>query len=228
MSRKLVALIVVLVVGIFYFVVRWQLTEQDLALAMAELSSTQATLVGSEEELLGTKSELTTLKSEVESNRDYLSDVEAELQLTKDNLSNLEAELADTEARLAAMEADTLHLHDPTLEEALDFLKRDRTDDNEYLEDEYVCSHFAADINNNAEKQGIRCALVELRFPDSGHAVVAFDTTDEGMVFFEPLNDDRVRPVIGKRYYRCVEPKPGYVYEKPSFNDTIEDIVVIW
>ncbi len=228
MSRKLVALTVVLVVGIFYFVVRWQLTEQDLALAMAELSSTQATLVGSEEELLGTKSELTTLKSEVESNRDYLSDVEAELQLTKDNLSDLEAELADTEARLAAMEADTLHLHDPTLEEALDFLKRDRTDDNEYLEDEYVCSHFAADINNNAEKQGIRCALVELRFPDSGHAVVAFDTTDEGMVFFEPLNDDRVRPVIGKRYYRCVEPKPGYVYEKPSFNDTIEDIVVIW
>ena len=228
MSRKLVALTVVLVVGIFYFVVRWQLTEQDLALAMAELSSTQATLVGSEEELLGTKSELTTLKSEVESNRDYLSDVEAELQLTKDNLSDLEAELADTEARLAAMEADTLHLHDPTLEEALDFLKRDRTDDNEYIEDEYVCSHFAADINNNAEKQGIRCALVELRFPDSGHAVVAFDTTDEGMVFFEPLNDDRVRPVIGKRYYRCVEPKPGYVYEKPSFNDTIEDIVVIW
>lgn len=228
MSRKLVALTVVLVVGIFYFVVRWQLTEQDLALAMAELSSTQATLVGSEEELLGTKSELTTLKSEVESNRDYLSDVEAELQLTKDNLSDLEAELADTEARLAAMEADTLHLHDPTLEEALDFLERDRTDDNEYLEDEYVCSHFAADINNNAEKQGIRCALVELRFPDSGHAVVAFDTTDEGMVFFEPLNDDRVRPVIGKRYYRCVEPKPGYVYEKPSFNDTIEDIVVIW
>ena len=228
MSRKLVALTVVLVVGIFYFVVRWQLTEQDLALAMAELSSTQATLVGSEEELISTKSELTTLKSEVESNRDYLSDVEAELQLTKDNLSDLEAELADTEARLAAMEADTLHLHDPTLEEALDFLKRDRTDDNEYIEDEYVCSHFAADINNNAEKQGIRCALVELRFPDSGHAVVAFDTTDEGMVFFEPLNDDRVRPVIGKRYYRCVEPKPGYVYEKPSFNDTIEDIVVIW
>jgi len=228
MSRKLVALIVVLVVGIFYFVVRWQLTEQDLALAMAELSGTQATLAGSEGELLDTQSELAVLRSELESTKSYLADVEAELQLTNDNLSNVEAELADTKDRLDAMEADALHLHNPTYEEALDFLERDRTDANEYIEGEYVCSHFAADINNNAEKQGIRCALVDVRFPDSGHAIIAFETTDEGLVYFEPLTDDRVRPVIGKRYYRCIEPEPGYIYSKPSFNDTIEDIVVIW
>jgi hypothetical protein len=228
MSRKLVALIVVLVVGIFYFVVRWQLTEQDLALAMAELSGTQATLAGSEGELLDTQSELAVLRSELESTKSYLADVEAELQLTNDNLSNVEAELADTKDRLDAMEADALHLHNPTYEEALDFLERDRTDANEYIEGEYVCSHFAADINNNAEKQGIRCALVDVRFPDSGHAIIAFETTDEGLVYFEPLTDDRVRPVIGKRYYRCIEPEPGYIYSRPSFNDTIEDIVVIW
>jgi hypothetical protein len=228
MSRKLVALIVVLVVGIFYFVVRWQLTEQDLALAMAELSGTQATLAGSEGELLNTQSELAALRSELESTQSYLADVEAELQLTNDNLANVEAELADTKDRLDAVEADALHLHNPTYEEALDFLERDRTDANEYIEGEYVCSHFAADINNNAEKQGIRCALVDVRFPDSGHAIIAFETTDEGLVYFEPLTDDRVRPVIGKRYYRCIEPEPGYIYSKPSFNDTIEDIVVIW
>jgi hypothetical protein len=228
MSRKLVALIVVLVVGIFYFVVRWQLTEQDLALAMAELAGTQATLAGSEGELLNTQSELAVLRSELESTKSYLADVEAELQLTNDNLSNVEAELADTKDRLDAVEADALHLHNPTFEEALDFLERDRTDANEYIEGEYVCSHFAADVNNNAEKQGIRCALVDVRFPDSGHAIIAFETTDEGLVYFEPLTDDRVRPVIGKRYYRCIEPEPGYIYSKPSFNDTIEDIVVIW
>ncbi len=228
MSKKLVALIVVLIVGTFYFVVRWRLTEQDLTMTMARLSSTQAVLVGSEEELLGTKNELITLKSELERTKDYLSDMEAELHSTSESLSDLAMELANTEARLAAVESDTLHLHNPTLEEALDFLHRDKTDANEYLEHEYVCSHFAADVNNNAEKQGIRCALVDLRFPDSGHAIIAFDTNDEGMVFFEPLTDDRVRPIIGKRYYRCVEPKPGYIYEKPSFNDTIEDIVVIW
>jgi hypothetical protein len=228
MSRKLVALIVVLVVGIFYFVVRWQLTEQDLALAMAELSGTQATLAGSEGELLNTQSDLAVLRSELEITKSYLADVEAELQLTNDNLSNVEAELADTKDRLDAVEADAFHLHNPTYEEALDFLERDRTDANEYIEGEYVCSHFAADVNNNAEKQGIRCALVDVRFPDSGHAIIAFETTDEGLVYFEPLTDDRVRPVIGKRYYRCIEPEPGYIYSKPSFNDTIEDIVVIW
>ena len=228
MSRKLVALIVVLVVGIFYFVVRWQLTEQDLALAMTELYGTQATLTGSEGELLGTRDELATLRSELESTKDHLSDVEVELQLAQDNLIDIEEELADTKARLAAMETDALHLHNPTFEEALDFLERDQTDANEYLEGEYVCSHFAADVNNNAEQQGIRCALVDVRFSSSGHAIIAFDTTDEGMVYFDPITDDRARPVIGKRYYRCVEPKPGYIYETPSFDDTIVDIVVIW
>ncbi len=228
MSRKLVALIVMLVVGIFYFLVRWQLTEQDLAMAMTELSGTQATLTGSEGELLSTRDELATLRLELESTKDYLSNVEAKLQLAKDNIVDIEKELEDTKARLAAMETDALHLHNPTFEEVLEFLERDPTDANEYLEGEYVCSHFAADVNNNAEKQGIRCALVDVRFPDSGHAIIAFDTTDEGMVFFEPLTDDRVRLVIGKRYYRCLEPKPGYIYETPSFNDTIVDIVVIW
>ncbi|MBN1863158.1 MAG: hypothetical protein JW790_05890, partial [Dehalococcoidales bacterium] len=132
------------------------------------------------------------------------------------------------EDRLSAIEVGALNLHDPTFAEAIDFLEDDRTDENEYIEDEYVCSHFAADVNNNAEREGIRCALVEIRFPDSGHAIIAFETTDEGMVYFDPISDDRVRPVIGKHYWKCIEPKPGYVYERPSFNDTIEDIVVIW
>ncbi len=228
MSKKLVALIVVLVVGIFYFAVRWQLSERYLALAMAEVYSVQATLTGNEGELLGTRDELATLRSKLESTQDYLAGLEAELQANRDNLSEIATELEDTKARLAAMETDALHLHNPTCEEALDFLESDKTDTHEYLEDEYVCSHFAADVNNNAEKQGIRCALVDVRFSGSSHAIIAFDTTDEGLVYFDPITDDRARPVIGKRYYLCVEPKPGYIYEKPSFNDTILDIVVIW
>jgi hypothetical protein len=228
MSRKLVALIVVLIVGVFYFVVRWQLSEQDLAMAMAEISNTQVTLADSEAELSSTKDELASLRSELESTQSSLADMEAELQETKDDLSEIAAELEETQAILAAMETDALNLHNPTLEEALDFLERDKTDTHEYLEDEYVCSHFAADVNNNAEEQGIRCALVDVRFASSSHAIVAFDTTDEGLVYFDPITDDRARPVIGERYYLCVEPKPGYFYEKPSFNDTILDIVVIW
>jgi len=122
-------------------------------------------------------------------------------------------------------------LRDPTYKEVIAFLRQDKTDKNEYVEDTYgvyVCSHFARDVGNNAEEADLRCAFVELRYPDGGHAIVAFATVDEGLVYFEPRTDERVRPVAGKRYYQCIEPKPGYYYEKPSFDDTIMDILVIW
>ena len=132
------------------------------------------------------------------------------------------------------MEAGLGHgytLKDPTYEEAVTFLRQDKTDENEYIEDTYgvyVCSHFARDVGNNAEEAGLRCAFVELRYLEGGHAIIAFNTIDKGLVYFEPRTDDRVRPVVGKRFYQCIEPKPGYYYEKPDFDDTIMDILVIW
>jgi hypothetical protein len=119
-------------------------------------------------------------------------------------------------------------LRDPTYQEAVSFIEQDRTDENEYVEDIYVCSHFTRDVCNNAEGKGFRCAYVEIRYPDGGHAIVAFDTVDEELVYFDAITDERVRPVIGKRYYQCVEPKPGYYYEESSYDDTIMDILVIW
>ncbi|MFC2024595.1 hypothetical protein ACFLTJ_03385 [Chloroflexota bacterium] len=221
MSKKVAALIVVLVVAVGYFGISWWFVRMEYALAMASLTNTSSALEGNE-------GELQTLAVDLELARANLADVELELAQTQENLSDMEAELEATQARLSAVESDALNLHNPTLEEAIDFLSRDRTDAHEYIEDEYVCSHFAADVNNNAERVGIRCALVEIRSPNSGHAVVAFDTVDEGLVYFDPISDDRVRPVIGRRYYKCIEPKPGFIYEKPSFDDTIMDIVVIW
>ena len=114
------------------------------------------------------------------------------------------------------------------MEEVTNFLREDKTDSNEYVVDTYVCSHFARDVNTNADSQGIRCAYVDVRYPDSAHAIIAFNTIDNGLVYFDPSTDDRVRPIMGKEYWRCIEPKPGYYYEKPSFDDTIVDILVIW
>jgi len=205
---------VVLVVGIFFCGVSWRLTKEDLDLARAELDEAYATLGSDDGELSEVRDELLTIKAELRSTQNYLSDVEAELE--------------DTRARLCAIEADAFHLHNPTLGEVVSFLEEDKTDSNEYVEDEYVCSHFAGEVNNNADSQGIRCALVDIRFSDSAHAIIAFDARDEGMVYFDPVTDERVRPVVGKEYWRCIEPKPGYRYKKPSFDDTIVDIVVIW
>jgi hypothetical protein len=119
-------------------------------------------------------------------------------------------------------------LRDPTYKEVDSFLRKDKTNLNEYVEDTYVCSHFARDVCNNAEAEGLRCAYVSLIYAGGGHAIIAFNTIDEGLVYFESQTDERAEPVIGERYYKCVEPKTGYYYEKPSFDDTIMDILVIW
>jgi len=110
-------------------------------------------------------------------------------------------------------------------------LREDKTDKNEFVEDTYgvyVCSHFARDVCNSAEQEGLRCAFVELRYLEKGHTIIAFDTIDKGLVYFEPQTDEVVKPVIGKRFYQCIEPRPGYYYEEPPHDDTIMDILVIW
>lgn len=113
-------------------------------------------------------------------------------------------------------------LTDPTYAQAVAFMSSDRTDRNHYDEDSYVCSHFSRDVCNNAEAQGWRCAFVELRFSDSGHSIVAFDTIDRGLIYFEPQFDDEVELEIGRRYSQL----NGYVV--PYYNDVILDILVIW
>jgi hypothetical protein len=119
-------------------------------------------------------------------------------------------------------------LRDPTYREAVNFLKKDKTDSNEYVEGIYVCNHFARDVCNNAEAEGLRCAYVGLVYAEGGHAIIAFETVDRGLSYFEPQSDERVVPVIGKQYYQCVEVTPGYYYEEPSYDDTISDIIIIW
>jgi hypothetical protein len=139
-----------------------------------------------------------------------------------------------TDGYSEGMEAGLGHgytLKDPTYEQVITFLKEDKTDRNEYVKDTYgvyVCSHFARDVCNNAEAEGLRCAFVELRYPDGGHSIIAFNTIDAGLVYFEAQTDERARPVIGQRYYQCIEPSPGCHYDPPWHDDTIKDILVIW
>ena len=117
-------------------------------------------------------------------------------------------------------------MRNPTYQEVIDFLKEDKTDENLFIEGTYgvyVCSHLARDVNNNAQEQGLRCALIELRYPDSGHSIVAFNTIDRGIIYFEPQLDDKVEVALGESYSEINN------YQKSSpYDDTIEDILVIW
>ncbi|MEM2618825.1 MAG: hypothetical protein QXR87_04440 [Candidatus Hadarchaeales archaeon] len=111
---------------------------------------------------------------------------------------------------------------DPTYSEMLDFLGRDRTDDKPYIQGVYVCYHFAAEVGRNADREGLRSAFVIVRFPDVTHALVAFNTTDRGLIFIEPQTDEEMKVEVGKPYW------PRHKYLPPDYNDTVLEINIYW
>jgi hypothetical protein len=130
---------------------------------------------------------------------------------------------------IATAQGTSYKLYDPTLAEVKEFLANDTTDKITYNELTYVCTHYARDVINNAVKKGIRVAYVETRFTEMGHSLLAFETTDKGLVYFDPQYDNEVRPVLGKPYWQCMIPTDdGTTFSAPTFDDTIRDILVIW
>ena len=113
-------------------------------------------------------------------------------------------------------------LKDPTYEEMKEFLARDTTDSLEFDEDEFTCTDFSAAVNNNAEAAGLRCAVVYINYPEVGHTIVAFETSDRGIKYIEPQYDDEVILQEGKSYSKINK------YTPPPEDDTIERYIIIW
>ncbi|MEK7354529.1 MAG: hypothetical protein AABZ77_08505 [Chloroflexota bacterium] len=114
--------------------------------------------------------------------------------------------------------------HNPTYSELTAFLAADKTDSNTYVDGHYVCFDYAADVNNKADAAGIQAAYVRLRSTDWGHAVVAFDTVDRGLVYIEPQSDQEVKLVLGQPYpWRQVGATSPL-----SASDPIIQIELIW
>lgn len=208
--------------------IAWNSSQRDLDLTRNRLLDTQITVATRESELSAIQDQLSDIKDELKNSQAVLSGTQAELQSTNDYLLNIKTELEETKNKLDSVQADPFNLHNPTFAEAVEFLKEDITDQNDYIVGEYVCSHFVRDVNQAAESLGIRCAIVILNFPDQSHSIVGFNTVDEGMVYFDAITDEQAVPVIGKEYWRCIIPAPGHVYQGPDYADTIQDIVTIW
>ena len=142
--------------------------------------------------------------------------------LTSSDLSATREELSST--KLALAQATTqVGYRNPTYAELKQFIQNDQTDQNQYIEDVYDCHNFAADVNLNAEATGLRAAYVNIAFPDIGHAIVAFDTVDKGIVYIEPQHDDEVIVPISQSY----SDSNGY-QEPTDYDDTIVSVTVIW
>lgn len=177
-----------------------------------------------------TQAQLTSLERELATRQIELAGVEVELSTVEGTVEDLEAALANLQVNYARLtEGYGYVLRDPTYMEMQDFLARDRTSEEEYIDSGYTCLDFAANVKANAAKEGIRCAYVGLEYRGgSGHAIVAFDTTDRGLLFVEPQFDWEVDLEEGRRYYQCVITAPGHYMATPDYDDTITRIVVIW
>jgi len=114
------------------------------------------------------------------------------------------------------------NIRDPTYQEASQFIDLDQTDKNQYNEETYTCTNFAADFKNNAFKGGYRCGYVVIEFPETAHVIVCFNSTDHGLIFIEPQFDDVVTLSIGQSYSDLNG------YELPISDDTIVRFIIIW
>jgi len=101
-------------------------------------------------------------------------------------------------------------LRDPTYSEALAFIQSDTTDQHTYTPD-YVCYDFTADFKN-AFQQGYRCGFVYIEFTNSAHAIACFNTTDRGLIYVEPQNDEIVELTVGGTYLDYVIVDLGIIW----------------
>jgi len=75
---------------------------------------------------------------------------------------------------------------DPSWEQLRGFVLNDDTDEQPYILNSFVCTSFATMLHDSAEAAGIRAAYVSVDFGDGpGHALNAFNTTDQGLVYID-------------------------------------------
>lgn len=91
---------------------------------------------------------------------------------------------------------------DPSYIELKSFVSRDGTNIHKYIENEYICTDYAENLQHNAERYGFDCAYVTITFTDnSGHACNAFNTIDKGLIFVDSTCNDYVGKLeIGSNY----------------------------
>jgi len=181
-------------------------------------------------ELDSARNSLLLVDNDLEAMQVELATVEIALNASTELVESLEDKLSNLQVNYARLTTGYGYvLRDPSYQEMKDFLKQDETSEQEYLKNEYICVDFAANVKAKAAKEGIRCAYVVIEYLGiTGHAIVAFNTTDRGLVYIEPQFDWEVQLEIGRRYYECVVPPPGQYMVEPDYDDTIARIVVIW
>jgi septal ring factor EnvC (AmiA/AmiB activator) len=220
-----------------------QTTKTELGTTENNLSSTQDQLKTTVDNLTLTQSQLTSTRSTLSSTQNDLKSAQTDLKSAQNQVAGLQSSMSGLQTNLteARAQVDDLQTNlnrltssyayvaaDPTSAAMQAFLKADTTDSKPYITGSYVCWNYAADVIANAAKQHIRCGFVYVEFPGSAHAVVAFNTTDKGLIYIEPQSDEVVQLKVGVHYYLSIIPTPGYHYAQPSYDDTVKIFDIIW
>ena len=156
--------------------------------------------------------------------QENLSSINQDIQSLKNSLCENNNTIDNIIAELEKLENETI-LFDPTYKRSYNFIKKDETDLNTFDDVTYNCDHFSRDVNNHAEEQGIRCGYVVISL-SSGipHAIVAFNTTDQGLVFFEPQTDQIALLEKNKDYWNeCLQGESNHLS-----SSIVLDYTVFW
>jgi len=210
----------------------------ELSLLRIEMGTLEMDLEIAEDTLADTDEELTSAQQELSSAELTIRSLESELELYKDTWGSV----VSSGVAPPFQDADIVNYEsasNPTWAELLDFLLEDKTDENDYVPDVYMCGDYARDVHNNAERAGIRAAYVAIEFPSSYHALNAFKTTDKGLVFIDctgleawesgPSNRDKTVDVeLGKRYVpKSLFPESGWSVKWENMG-TVLDVQIYW
>jgi hypothetical protein len=253
------------------------LTQQELGVTKAELDTTRGTLTSTRAELgitkgtlASTQSELVTANQTLASKLAELSAAGTQLTTTQKSLATLQDSITGMQQKLTSAQdtlrglgitvaasskcsdvnlVDNVTAGNPTWNQLVAFLVKDKTENHAYIANVYDCSQFSRDIHNNAEAKGIRAAEVQTDFRNNriGHALNAFLTTDYGLVYVDCTEapDKIARVKSGKNYLSIdlnwvnplntrndswFEALPTYYYipGDSGGQSNVSDIIIYW
>lgn len=163
--------------------------------------------------------------------RAQINDLENAVHTVSSELANLKSSRASAMSELSFLKeenkklapADKHNLRIPTFNAVKDFLATDPTNTRQYIRGKYDYNHFARDVTNAAKEKGLRCAVAAVVFPAGTNTfVVAFQTTDSGVVFVDPMTDRVINVNKGGRF--CSDNNLSGC----NSNDIIVDVLIYW
>jgi hypothetical protein len=181
--------------------------KEKLASAQSELVTTNQTLASKLVELSTAGTQLTTAQKSLATLQDSITGMQQKLTSAQDTLRGLGITVAASSECWDVNLVDNVTARNPTWNQLVAFLAKDKTENHAYIANVYDCSQFSRDIHNNAEAAGIRAAEVQVGFRGEkvGHALNAFITTDYGLVYIDSTESpDRIARVKKEKEYRGI------------------------